>query len=54
MAEYIRYDINDGIDKTEYNDYFLINPVSVNLSEEFIKEYQKTINPEFNYFVGEE
>lgn len=54
MAEYIRYNINDGIGESEHEEWFLIKPQGVNLSDGFINEYKKTIDPTFKYFIEEE
>lgn len=55
MAEYTRYNINDGISNTEHKEWFLLKPSKMNISEIFIKEYKKTISSKFTYFIeGEE
>lgn len=53
MAEYTRYDINDGL-INEHEEWFLIKPLKVNLSERFINEYRKTIKSDFKYLIEEE
>ena len=53
MSKYTRYNINDGIQDTEHEEWFLIKPVQTNLNQTFISEYIKTIDPEFKYFKKE-